>query len=42
MQSRRDDWAPQFTVTMDRPFCYAIRDDKTGELLFIGTLMNPS
>ena len=33
---------PQFTVTLDHPFLYAIRDDTTGELLFIGTLMNPS
>jgi serine protease inhibitor len=32
---------PQFTVTMDHPFFYAIQDDKTGELLFIGVLMNP-
>jgi serine protease inhibitor len=31
-----------FTLTMDRPFLYAIRDDLTGELLFIGALMNPS
>jgi serine protease inhibitor len=33
---------PQFTVTLDHPFLYAIRDDKTGELLFIGTMTNPS
>jgi serine protease inhibitor len=32
----------QYTMTMDHPFFYAIRDDKTGELLFIGVLMNPS
>jgi serine protease inhibitor len=31
-----------FVMTMDRPFLYAIRDDKTGELLFIGALQNPS
>jgi serine protease inhibitor len=31
-----------FTLTMDRPFLYAIRDDVTGELLFFGALMNPS
>jgi serpin B len=31
-----------FTMNMDRPFLYAIRDDVTGELLFIGALMNPS
>jgi serpin B len=34
--------APQFTMTMDHPFFYAIRDDLTGELLFLGTLMNPT
>jgi serine protease inhibitor len=34
--------APQFTLTLDHPFLYAIRDDQTGELLFIGTLMNPA
>jgi serine protease inhibitor len=28
--------------TMDHPFFYAVQDDKTGELLFIGVLMNPS
>ncbi len=28
-------------VVMDHPFFYAIQDDKTGELLFIGVLMNP-
>ncbi len=25
----------------DHPFLYAIQDDQTGELLFIGVLMNP-
>jgi serine protease inhibitor len=34
--------APQFTITLDHPFFYAIRDDSTGELLFVGTLVNPS
>ena len=34
--------APQFTMTMDHPFFYAIRDDKTGELLFAGVLANPN
>jgi serine protease inhibitor len=29
-------------MTMDHPFFYAIRDDKTGELLFIGVLMSPA
>src|SRR5258708_5270507 len=33
---------PLFTLTLDHPFLYAIRDDKTGELLFIGTMANPS
>jgi serine protease inhibitor len=33
---------PQFVMTLDHPFLYAIRDDSTGELLFIGTLVNPS
>ena len=34
--------APQFTMTMDHPFFYAIRDDQTGELLFVGVLANPN
>jgi serine protease inhibitor len=34
--------APMFTMTMDRPFFYAIRDDLTGEMLFVGILVNPS
>lgn len=33
---------PLFTLTLDHPFLYAIRDDKTGELLFIGTMVDPS
>jgi serine protease inhibitor len=33
---------PLFTITMDHPFLYAIRDDLTGELLFVGALMNPT
>jgi serpin B len=33
---------PLFNLTLDHPFLYAIRDDKTGELLFIGTMMNPA
>jgi serpin B len=33
---------PLFTLTLDHPFLYAIRDDKTGELLFIGAMANPS
>jgi serine protease inhibitor len=30
-----------FTMTMDHPFFYAIRDDQTGTLLFIGTMVDP-
>jgi serine protease inhibitor len=33
---------PPVEMTMDHPFFYAIEDSKTGELLFIGLLMNPS
>jgi serpin B len=32
----------QFAMTIDHPFLYAIRDDDTGALLFIGTLLDPS
>jgi serpin B len=32
----------QYTITMSHPFFYIIQDDKTGDLLFIGLLMNPS
>jgi serine protease inhibitor len=32
----------QYTMTMDHPFFYAIQDQRTGELLFIGVLMDPS
>jgi serpin B len=28
-------------MVMDHPFFYAIQDDKTGELLFAGVMMNP-
>jgi len=34
--------SPQGTMTMDHPFLYAIQDSQTGELLFIGVLMDPS
>jgi serpin B len=34
--------AGNFTMIMDRPFLYAIYDDVTGEVLFIGALLNPS
>jgi serine protease inhibitor len=30
-----------FSLSLNHPFFYAIRDDLTGELLFIGTMMNP-
>jgi serine protease inhibitor len=33
---------PLYTMTMDHPFLYAIRDDETGLLLFIGTLADPA
>jgi serine protease inhibitor len=33
---------PQFTITMDHPFFYAIRDDENGALLFIGTMVAPA
>jgi serine protease inhibitor len=29
-------------VSLDHPFFYAIRDNQTGELLFVGVLMNPN
>jgi serpin B len=32
----------QFTMNMDHPFLYAIRDDSTGALLFVGTLQDPA
>ncbi len=32
---------PNATMTMNRPFFYTIRDDETGALLFIGSLVNP-
>jgi serine protease inhibitor len=31
-----------FTMTMDHPFLYAIRNNDDGEVLFIGALMDPS
>ncbi len=34
--------AGNFTMMMDRPFVYAICDDVTGEVLFIGALVNPA
>jgi len=32
---------PQFSMTMNHPFFYAIEDGKSGELLFVGILVNP-
>jgi serpin B len=29
-------------LQLNRPFFYAIRDNQTGELLFVGVLMNPN
>lgn len=33
---------PPVEMTMDHPFFYAIRDDLSGELLFVGILVNPT
>ena len=32
----------RFSMIADRPFCFAIVDDQTGSLLFIGSLTDPS
>jgi serpin B len=32
---------PPFHMTLDHPFFYAIRDDKTGAILFLGVLLEP-
>ena len=34
--------APDVRLTLNRPFFYAIRDNLTGELLFMGVLMSPN
>jgi serine protease inhibitor len=34
--------APPVNLQLNRPFFYAIRDNQTGELLFVGILMNPN
>jgi len=33
---------PGFSIIVDHPFFYAIRDDDTGDLMFIGTLLDPT
>ncbi len=33
---------PPLVLTIDRPFVFAIRDDATGALLFIGRITNPA
>jgi serpin B len=33
---------PPAQFLIDQPFFYAIRDDQTGALLFIGTMENPT
>jgi serine protease inhibitor len=34
--------AQDVTLTIDRPFIYAIRDDATGEILFMARVPNRS
>ncbi len=33
---------PPFQMTMDRPFFFAIRDDQTKALLFMGSVVEPN
>ncbi|MDG2617341.1 serpin family protein [Thermoleptolyngbya sichuanensis XZ-Cy5] len=33
---------PPFQMVVDRPFFYAIQDNQTGSILFMGTVVNPS
>jgi serine protease inhibitor len=52
MRPRNRDWTTRIAISAlvaaaslggcRDPFLYAIRDDKTGELLFVGALMNPN
>ena len=32
----------EVTLTVDRPFIYLIKDDATGEILFIGRVLDPA
>lgn len=33
---------PELSVVLNRPFFYGIRDDVTGAVLFLGTVVDPS
>jgi serine protease inhibitor len=33
---------PPITIVLDRPFLYAVDDEPTGEILFLGRLRDPS
>jgi serpin B len=32
---------PPFTMIVDHPFLVAIRDERSGQLLFLGTIVDP-